>query len=223
MHPTKKLYKLLALVVVSLCFASFASAEIIVFRPGDPLGNPSSLSGAEVDGVSENAVAVSWTQEIGFVNVFIDVFNLQNNSGVQEMTVNFFLRNTLLGANIGTGSVTVEEGATSNGSPFTGLTLGAGTYFLIASAPLFDGAWLFGIPDPDTASNHVNASFGSEYTTTTGPADFQEFPVLDGPLGFGFEVNGTVADAGAVPEPGTWVLLGTGLLALAGVLRRRRS
>jgi hypothetical protein len=34
--------------------------------------------------------------------------------------------------------------------------------------------------------------------------------------------NGTQVAAATVPEPGTWVLLGTGLLALGGMARRRR-
>ena len=33
----------------------------------------------------------------------------------------------------------------------------------------------------------------------------------------------TVASVAVVPEPGTWMLLGTGLLALGGVARRRRA
>jgi hypothetical protein len=35
-----------------------------------------------------------------------------------------------------------------------------------------------------------------------------------------FNINGTTSDAG-VPEPGTWALGGTGLLLLAGALRRK--
>jgi hypothetical protein len=44
-------------------------------------------------------------------------------------------------------------------------------------------------------------------------------------LSFGFRFRNAAGDIGVTttPEPGTWALLGTGLLALGGVARRRRS
>jgi hypothetical protein len=36
-------------------------------------------------------------------------------------------------------------------------------------------------------------------------------------------VSGGVAPSSVVPEPGTWALLGTGLLGVAGIARRKRT
>jgi hypothetical protein len=221
MQSISKHYKLVALFVACFCFASLASASVIVFRPGDLAGNPNAVGGLAdpfPGGLSTDAVAVSWTQTAAFNNVFIQVFNLQNfNPG--EMTVSFFLRSALDGADISTGSITVAGGAISNGQPFTGLTLDSGTYFLIASAPTFSGAWL-GLEGGE--ETHAAASFGTEYIRNSeNPGFTAEFT----PLGVGYLVNGDLVNGGGggaeVPEPGSWLLLGTGLLALGSFLHRR--
>jgi hypothetical protein len=217
MQFASKNYKLFALVLACLCFASLASAELIVFRPGDAQGNPNQLGGLDDGGLSEYALAVSWTQTIGFQNVIIDVFNLQNFDPAADMTVNFFLRSDLLGTNDFTGDVTVLADATSDGQPFNSLTLGPGTYYLIASASNYNGAWL-GLEGLE--ENHPQASFGTEYLRNPeNPSFTAEFT----PLGLGYRVSGDAVTNGEIPEPGTWLLLSTGLLTLAGVLRRRRS
>jgi hypothetical protein len=216
MQIVPKNYKLLALILACLCFASIASAEIIVSRPGGPQGNQNQLGGLDDNGLSEYALAVSWNQTIGFQNVIIDVYNLRNLDPAANMTVNFFLRSTLLGANDFTGDVTVLADATSDGQPFNSLTLGPGTYYLIASASNFNGAWL-GLEGLE--ETHPQASFGTEYLRDPENPLFTD---IYSPLGLGYQVSGDAVTNGEIPEPGTWLLLGTGLLTLAGVLRRRR-
>ena len=224
MLSISKHYKLLALFAACFCFASLASADVIVLRPGDLTGNPNAVGGQPEPfpgGLSEYAVAVSWTQNIGFQNVVIDVFNLQNFDLVDPMTVNFLLRSgTLDGTEIGAGSVTVAAGAISDGNPFNGLTLPADTYYLIASAPFFNGAWL-GLEGGE--QTHAQAAFGTEFIRDPrNPLFTGDFT----PLGVGYSVQGDLITGGGgaaeVPEPSSWLLMGTSLLALGGYLRRRK-
>jgi hypothetical protein len=88
-------------------------------------------------------------------------------------------------------------------------TLGAGSYWLVAletdSASFQAWDWAFGDPSGPQAYNFV----GSPTGPWIGPDSSTEAA---------FQIDGST-----IPEPGSLILLGSGLLGFAGVVRRRRT
>jgi PEP-CTERM motif len=68
----------------------------------------------------------------------------------------------------------------------------------------------------DTSFNVPNPGAGGDFAFTL------EYAETDGgPADLIFNINNTLLTTSPVPEPGSMVLLGTGMLGLAGVVRRR--
>jgi len=205
MRFTLKFQRLFTACIACLLLAGAANASIIVSRPGDPAGEQNILGGLEGD----QSLAVSWVQPAAN-GVSINVYNLLN-LGTEDMTVSFSLIATdIINPAIATAPVLVGAGQTLADAllGFGPLDLGAGTYFLTASASGFNGAWLTG----SAPGVEGLGTFGSEFFNAGG-AGWEETG-----LGVGYQVQDA---AGAVPEPATWLLIGGGLVALAGLLRRR--
>lgn len=195
------------MVCLALFLTTAAEATIIVSRPGDAAGTP-----WELGGDTQQSLAVSWLQPTALSGVAINVYNLQN-VGDSEMTVFFGLGvDDIDAAPIYTAFYAVGAGQTEPDAAlnFGPLDLGPGTWFLTATGT-GAGAWWSG----DTLSQQeVLGTFGLEYFNFGGTGWFPEG------LNLGYQVTGTDP---AIPEPGTWALMGAGLLLMGGFLRRRRS
>lgn len=97
-----------------------------------------------------------------------------------------------------------------------------------------------GSPDPVLSSDHTMSTDGYSATYVTalngglyvGMEDIPRLPVRNDP-GFVYtdsdyndltlNVSNVIGSSSAVPEPGSLVLLGSGMLGIVGILRRRRS
>ena len=82
----------------------------------------------------------------------------------------------------------------------------------------WDGTQVYGATDPNTGGNYQLFSFSE---TGTG-SDTVSFNFRDDPAYIALDnVSVTQQSTGTVPEPSSFMLLGSGVLGLAGVIRRK--
>ena len=82
----------------------------------------------------------------------------------------------------------------------------------------WNGTQLISLTDPNTGSNWMQYSF----TVTGTGSDTLSFSFRDDPAWIAFDnVSVTEVSGTSVPEPGSLLLLGTGVLGLGGIVRRK--
>ena len=84
----------------------------------------------------------------------------------------------------------------------------------------WNGTQLLSLTDPNTGANWMNYTFN---VTGTG-SDTLKFSFMDSPAYIAFDnVSVTEVSGTSVPEPSSFLLLGTGALGLGGFIRRKLS
>jgi hypothetical protein len=216
----------LGMFLLGALFAPRAKADIIYSVTGSA-GVGYFLGGGGADQV----LASSWTQTGSWTNVSISA-ELGNGSNYGHSggdAISVYLTNR-----IGPGTTVANQIASTSISPatvdetdtlFTGLSLGASTYYLVLGAPGQFAEW-YGTSLPTVTTGTGVSGNGDSFAAKPNTTPDDAFPpasnfTADNTENLLVSVTGDAGSVSSVPEPSYAVFLSTALMALAFVKRKR--
>jgi len=214
--------RLMILFAAAMIGVPSALAETIVSVSGTASDN------FAVDTPIDQILAVSWTTSSAFSNVSIAVEVGNYDAGGSSIFA-------YLTTAIGPGETSANQIAAYNFSAgagpetdtlFSGLSLGAGTYYLVLSGN-FSQWWGTGGASSATTDTGAGVTFGSDSFTNTALAlsnpPASSFHSFDGGLLFQVTGDSGGASGGAsTPEPGSICLVATGVMLCGFLLWKRK-
>jgi len=214
---TRKFTLLTALAVLTLAFCATASAADILYTTLGPNGEYDTASGYFVDGSQFNNQVLALPFTPNQTENMVDAVLALGNYAGGNSPINLYLAEDTGAGEPGSVIATLTQ--QGDIPPFSGGgglvtfncngcgTVDAGsTYWLIAQEtdPGTEQAWMFAYQDQQ------------------GHLAFNQTGTVDGPWNqFDGTITGFRVDGEAVPEPGTPVMLGSGIVAAAAGLRRK--
>jgi hypothetical protein len=202
------------MVLLGTLLCSVASADVVYSTLG-PSNEYDNTNGYFVDGANFFSQVVASPFTLGAAsNIGYAMLALGNNAG-DNSAVNVYIESDSGGT---PGSILWSLSQNGTILPFgsggglvefdcAGCSLSAGNYWMVAveGDPNTEQVWLFAYQDAQANINYNQSG------SATGP--WTPFTGTD--LGY-------LIDSSSVPEPGSMMLLGTGLLGFLGLARRRR-
>jgi hypothetical protein len=212
-------------VFTAFTFAGHADTIYSTFGPGQTYGTSSYIIGTgEIAGVSFNQLIAAPfipTETVTLSDAILAMVQNRTSTGAGPVTV--FIESSMGGV-----PGTILDTLTQVGDlTITDVTDAAALLdFTCSSCSVLDAGTMYFLvayqPDPSTesgwklASSATGTIYDNVIGSPTGP--WEQDP--NSPTG-AFEVNGTIGVPAPTPEPSSLVLLGTGILGIAGAARRK--
>ena len=204
----------LTFTMVLLSFG-LASAGTVYSVTGTPNGFAYSLGGT-----SDQMLVSSWAQTGSYTNVSISAV-LGSGEPISVYLTNQIGPGTTVANEIGSTSISPSASPQTE-TLFTGLSLGAGSYYLVLAAPTTGIAGWFGTSSPTVTTDTGVTGHPDVFVSTSNGSPNSAFPPASSFLPAGtnllFTVTGDVGST--VPEPSSFMMMGLAGIFLFSVKSR---